>query len=79
MAGFARDTGCRVIAEGVETAGELAALRTIGIELAQGYLLGRPLPLTAAAALFHGGRSDARPDRPTGRGHRRPLPHTAEM
>ena len=59
MVGFARDTGCRVIAEGVETAGELAALRAIGIELAQGYLLGRPLPLTAAAALFHGGRSDA--------------------
>jgi EAL domain-containing protein (putative c-di-GMP-specific phosphodiesterase class I) len=54
MAGFARDTGCRVIAEGVETFGELTALRTIGIELGQGYLLGRPLALPAAADLFRG-------------------------
>jgi EAL domain-containing protein (putative c-di-GMP-specific phosphodiesterase class I) len=44
--------GSRVIAEGVETAGELATLVSLGIELAQGFLLSRPLP---AAALASGG------------------------
>jgi len=39
---FAHDTGCALIAEGVETVGELAALRELGIQYGQGYLLGRP-------------------------------------
>ena len=39
---FAQTTGCRLIAEGIETEGELAVLRTLGIRLGQGYLLGRP-------------------------------------
>ncbi|WP_027330349.1 EAL domain-containing protein [Marinimicrobium agarilyticum] len=34
--------GIKVIAEGVETVGELAALRGIGIRFFQGYLLARP-------------------------------------
>ena len=34
---FARSTGCLLIAEGVETANELAALRTLEIRLGQGY------------------------------------------
>ena len=50
---FVRTTGSRLIAEGVETAGELAALRELDIHLAQGYLLGMP----AAMA------SDGRPKR----------------
>lgn len=37
-----RELGIEVIAEGVETEGELAALRRIGIHLFQGYLLARP-------------------------------------
>ncbi|MEP6469616.1 MAG: EAL domain-containing protein [Chloroflexota bacterium] len=41
---FARLVQARIIAEGVETPGELAALRTLGIRLAQGFLLGRPMP-----------------------------------
>jgi EAL domain-containing protein (putative c-di-GMP-specific phosphodiesterase class I) len=48
---FARETGSRIIAEGVETASELNALRTIGIEKAQGFFLGRPMPLPEAARL----------------------------
>jgi EAL domain-containing protein (putative c-di-GMP-specific phosphodiesterase class I)/FixJ family two-component response regulator len=42
MAHFARETGCELIAEGIETPGELAALRELGIQYGQGYLLGRP-------------------------------------
>jgi EAL domain-containing protein (putative c-di-GMP-specific phosphodiesterase class I) len=42
---FARDTGSVLVAEGVETDGELDALRSLGITVAQGYHLGRPGPL----------------------------------
>lgn len=42
---FARSTGCRIIAEGIETDLELTALKSLEIELGQGYLLGRPLPV----------------------------------
>jgi EAL domain-containing protein (putative c-di-GMP-specific phosphodiesterase class I) len=45
---FARDTDSCIIAEGVETASEFATLRTLGVEQAQGYFLGRPLPLGQA-------------------------------
>ncbi len=37
-----RELGSRVVAEGVETPSELAAVREVGIELVQGYLLARP-------------------------------------
>ncbi|WP_024461322.1 EAL domain-containing protein [Marinimicrobium sp. LS-A18] len=37
-----RELGVEVIAEGVETAGELATLRSMGVHLIQGYLLARP-------------------------------------
>jgi EAL domain-containing protein (putative c-di-GMP-specific phosphodiesterase class I) len=33
-----------VVAEGVETDEQLATLRDLGCRLAQGYLLGRPMP-----------------------------------
>jgi len=45
MRQFARSTGCRLVAEGVETESERTALVRLGIRLAQGYLLGRPGPL----------------------------------
>jgi len=45
---FARDTDSCIIAEGVETASEFATLRTLGVEQAQGYFLGRPMPLDQA-------------------------------
>lgn len=50
---FARETGSRIIAEGVETASELSALRNIGIETAQGFFLGRPMPFDQAVKLLH--------------------------
>ena len=37
-----RDLGIRMIAEGIETAEELACLRDLGIDLLQGFLLARP-------------------------------------
>jgi len=42
LTAFARDTGCEVVAEGVETEAELAVLRGLHIKAGQGYLLGRP-------------------------------------
>ncbi len=39
---YALRTGCRLIAEGVETQAEADTLRRLGIELGQGYLYGRP-------------------------------------
>lgn len=47
---FARDVGAQVIAEGVEESEELSALRDLGVPLGQGYLFGRPAPLTALDA-----------------------------
>jgi EAL domain-containing protein (putative c-di-GMP-specific phosphodiesterase class I)/DNA-binding response OmpR family regulator len=39
---FARRTDCRLVAEGIETTAELAMLRSLGVDLGQGYVLGRP-------------------------------------
>ncbi|MGH8869942.1 MAG: EAL domain-containing protein [Actinomycetes bacterium] len=54
---FARETGCLLVAEGVETEAEQQTLQAIGIGVAQGYLLGRPgpapttTPASSAAAM----------------------------
>jgi PAS domain S-box-containing protein len=42
MRQFARSSGCRLIAEGVETEQEAATLQGFGVEFGQGYLFGRP-------------------------------------
>jgi EAL domain-containing protein (putative c-di-GMP-specific phosphodiesterase class I)/DNA-binding NarL/FixJ family response regulator len=44
---FASETRCELIAEGIETDEELASLRELGVQLGQGYLLGRPEPAVA--------------------------------
>jgi EAL domain-containing protein (putative c-di-GMP-specific phosphodiesterase class I) len=52
LIGFAYQLNSTIVAEGVETESELKTLKTIGIEAAQGYLLGRPMPHAEALALF---------------------------
>ncbi len=44
--------GLRVIAEGVETEGQIAALRREGCEQAQGFYFGRPIPASAFAEML---------------------------
>jgi EAL domain-containing protein (putative c-di-GMP-specific phosphodiesterase class I) len=46
---FAADTGSKIVAEGVETQGELDVLRSLRVNKAQGYLLGRPMPFERLA------------------------------
>lgn len=42
---FARSVGATLVAEGIETEGELLALRSLGVAAGQGYHIGRPAPL----------------------------------
>jgi EAL domain-containing protein (putative c-di-GMP-specific phosphodiesterase class I) len=45
LATFARETGAMLIAEGIETYAEHEKLRSLGVELGQGYYMARPGPL----------------------------------
>lgn len=45
LVAFAREIGGNIVAEGVETAAEVAVLRNLGVTQAQGYYLGKPGPL----------------------------------
>ena len=47
MRHFTGSAGCRLIAEGIETEEELAALLALQVPLGQGYLLGPPAPVTS--------------------------------
>ena len=53
MRHFSRTVGCRLIAEGVETPEEAETLTSLGVELGQGYLFGRPEPIEAWVAARH--------------------------
>jgi len=52
MVHFANETGCVLVAEGIETEAERRALRRLSVSFGQGYLLGRPAP----AEVLIGGR-----------------------
>jgi EAL domain-containing protein (putative c-di-GMP-specific phosphodiesterase class I) len=47
---FAEATGARLLAEGVESEGEMAALYACGVTWMQGYLFGRPAPAADLSA-----------------------------
>jgi diguanylate cyclase (GGDEF)-like protein/PAS domain S-box-containing protein len=47
-----RTLGMDVVAEGVETPGQLSALRRLGCRFLQGYLLGRPVPAEELPAVL---------------------------
>jgi len=49
---MAHTLGLNVVAEGVETAEQLHALRALGCDEAQGFLLGRPIPAAETARLL---------------------------
>jgi EAL domain-containing protein (putative c-di-GMP-specific phosphodiesterase class I) len=55
---LAATLGIRTVAEGVETAEQLARLRRLGCEFGQGYFFARPLPAAEAFALV--ARDEAR-------------------
>lgn len=55
MVTMAHRLGLRVVAEGVETDDQLAVVRELGIDWAQGFLLGRPAPVDEVAARLSGG------------------------
>lgn len=55
LVNFADATGSQIIAEGVESESELQALKELGVQKAQGYFLGRPLPVTDAFCVLEYG------------------------
>lgn len=61
---FAADAGFELIAEGIETNADRLALRRLGVELGQGYLLGRPGTATdVAEPLAHSDRGQVKTKR----------------
>jgi EAL domain-containing protein (putative c-di-GMP-specific phosphodiesterase class I) len=78
LVAFASEIGSLIVAEGVETPAELAVLRDLGIPRAQGYHLGRPMPLMALLQFLNGDREQAappsRPQRPSPARPRRAFP-----
>ncbi len=54
LVGFAHDIGTSVVAEGVETAADVAALRALAVDEAQGWFFGRPGPPEALGPLAPG-------------------------
>ena len=55
LALFAAETGAVIVAEGIETAPELAVLHELGIRLGQGYHLTPPAPFRGLEAAIAGG------------------------
>ncbi len=45
---LARDIGCKLVAEGIETVEERDAMAALGVHCGQGYFFARPLPVIAA-------------------------------
>jgi EAL domain-containing protein (putative c-di-GMP-specific phosphodiesterase class I) len=46
---LAHQTGSLILAEGVETEGQASILKDLGVDLAQGWLYGRPFPASDLA------------------------------
>ena len=51
IVGMAQSLECDMVAEGVETPEQLLQLRTLGCQFAQGWLVGKPLPMGEALTL----------------------------
>lgn len=72
MVKFAGEIGASLVAEGIETQAELAAVRKLGMGAGQGYLLGRPTVATEEWKLWSGTSSNQNPS--TGRAERHKHP-----
>ncbi len=57
---LAHALGLVAVAEGIETDGQLAHMRTVGCDIGQGYLFSRPAPAEEMTAFLRGARPDAR-------------------
>jgi diguanylate cyclase (GGDEF)-like protein/PAS domain S-box-containing protein len=55
---LAHALGVVAVAEGIETAGQLAHMRTIGCDVGQGYLFSRPIPGAEMTAFLRGARDE---------------------
>ncbi len=55
---LAHALGVVAVAEGIETAGQLAHMRTIGCDVGQGYLFSRPVPAAEMTAFLRGARDE---------------------
>jgi EAL domain-containing protein (putative c-di-GMP-specific phosphodiesterase class I) len=60
IVGLCRALDLTIVAEGVETEFQLARIRELGLDVAQGFLFARPMPAPAFAAFFVDGMSPAR-------------------
>jgi len=54
MVNFAQEIGAVLVAEGIETTQQLAVLRDLGVAWGQGYLLGRPGPISSIVEIEAG-------------------------
>jgi EAL domain-containing protein (putative c-di-GMP-specific phosphodiesterase class I) len=52
--GLANSYGARVVAEGVETRADFFAVREMGFELVQGFLIAKPMPAEKLPYQMHG-------------------------
>jgi EAL domain-containing protein (putative c-di-GMP-specific phosphodiesterase class I) len=77
VVGYAARTGSVVLAEGIETPEDLAVAVGLGATWGQGWLFGRPVPLTGAALLAAGQQAERLAVAPKGRrsdaGHDLPV------
>ncbi|WP_313519287.1 bifunctional diguanylate cyclase/phosphodiesterase [Pseudomonas sp.] len=65
MIDLAHNLGLEVVAEGVESAEQLALLARFGCDQVQGYLISRPLPLEQLSQLLSSNPRQASPQRPS--------------
>lgn len=74
---FAREIGCKLVAEGVETEAERTTLAELEVGLAQGYLFSRPMPVVAAQQLLLGEQEQTSPLQAPVATHRLPMARRA--